>query len=800
MLVLRIRQIKVNNIERRYDSLPHNPNRMKFKILFLFVIFCVVFLFSCNPSPSDNPENTNEITAPVLEDRDSADVRYTDAHSGYGLVPLSDGDQIRPMSYDAFAENGILYFPTVGGFIGYNESGIPQDTVNIPIDIDGRLLAAHPLPDGNTALISADTAPRLITASPDGEILSSTDLPPSFYAELNPVLADCTADQTQYLLIYQGNDLYLYPYENGVPTSPPRILFLAQNYSGTLRVLHTDSGDLILIGEFADSMMRLDPATGKTEPYPITPPAPLSADCRVLFDLQDRMYFANADGIFSAENGETPLLRWNTGAVSYTDHLRLHILNASHIIVYKQYGMDWENAFYLLSDDTSAQKSRRIVTLAVCTADPLGYIPQLVNAFNEQSTDYFVEIRRYDATNTDDAIDDLQKAYLWGNAPDMLCLYPYPYRQLLSALGDKGAFLDLTPYYSDRLLGGICDAYTVDGAMYFFPLAFEAETLVAASSLTAEPLNVSRMLTAADRLQNGEMLFSETGLTDQLLKSAISSFYSTDDKSCSFDSEEFRSYIRLLEQLDTRYTDPALGSFNQPYGVSVSVSDIALRDNLQTGKLKFLKVDFFSPVHYLALRLMYGDTPFTLCGFPSERGSMSVVGAHMMGIRADSDNLGGVRAFLDFALSDAAQTSELLTSSFLPVTASAIRSLLDRYTYTYWFREEDYRDYTVWENGREIVIGKLLFPEFIGSVPAAEDILNAYADDGMPLREYILTEEDKETFLSFFEHAAMETVTAKDSVIESILKEELSAYDSGAKTLEDVSKLIQSRVWIYLNE
>lgn len=771
---------------------------MKIKILFL--LFSIALLFSCNTSTTDIPETTNEAAIPALEDRDSADVRYTDARLAYVLSPLTDGNQIRPLSYDAFWENGILYFPTVGGFIGYNEAGIPQDTVTIPIDIDGRLLAAHPLPDGNMALISVDTAPRLIIASPDGEILHIADLPPSFSSELNPVLADCMADDTRYLLIYQGNDLYLYPYENGVPTSSPRTLFLAQNYSGSLCVLHSDSGDLILIGEFADSMMRLDPVTGKTEPYPITPPAPLSADCRVLFDLQGDMYFVNTDGIFSAENGETPLLRWNTGSVSYTDHLRLHILNASHIIVYTQHGMDWENAFYLLSDDTSAQKSRRIVTLAVCTADPLGYIPQLVNAFNEQSTDYFLEIKRYDPTNADDAIDELLEAYLLGNAPDMLCLYPYPYRQLLSALGDKGAFLDLTPYYSDRLLGGICDAYTVDGTMYFFPLAFEAETLVAASSLTAEPLNVSRMLTVADQLQNGEMLFSETGLTDRLLKSAISSFYSTDDKSCSFDSEEFRSYIRLLEQLDTRYIDPALGSFNQPHGVSVSVSDIALRDNLQTGKLKFLKVDFFSPVHYLALRLMYGDTPFTLCGFPSERGSMSVVGAHMMGIRADSDNLGGVRAFLDFALSDAAQTSELLTSSFLPVTASAIRSLLDRHTYTYWFREEDYRDYTVWENGREIVIGKLLFPEFIGSVPPAEDILRAYADDGLPLREYILTEEDKQTFLSFFEHSSMNAETAEDSVIESILKEELSAYESGAKTIEEVSELIQSRVWIYLNE
>ena len=71
---------------------------------------------------------------------------------------------------------------------------------------------------------------------------------------------------------------------------------------------------------------------------------------------------------------------------------------------------------------------------------------------------------------------------------------------------------------------------------------------------------------------------------------------------------------------------------------------------------------------------------------------------------------------------------------------------------------------------------------------------------GDTVYELVLTEQDKETFLAILNSSGTISSAANDTVIVSILEEELSAYQSGAKTLEDVSKLIQSRVWIYLNE
>ena len=62
----------------------------------------------------------------------------------------------------------------------------------------------------------------------------------------------------------------------------------------------------------------------------------------------------------------------------------------------------------------------------------------------------------------------------------------------------------------------------------------------------------------------------------------------------------------------------------------------------------------------------------------------------------------------------------------------------------------------------------------------------------------ILTDDDFDTVLTFFD-----TCTAyadPDTVISGIVEEELSAWESGARSLEDAAKMIQSRVWIYLNE
>ena len=60
-----------------------------------------------------------------------------------------------------------------------------------------------------------------------------------------------------------------------------------------------------------------------------------------------------------------------------------------------------------------------------------------------------------------------------------------------------------------------------------------------------------------------------------------------------------------------------------------------------------------------------------------------------------------------------------------------------------------------------------------------------------------ITDVDKAEIMHFFENFRTENT---DATIAEIVKEELSAWESGAKSLDEVSKLIQSRAWIYLNE
>jgi hypothetical protein len=45
-----------------------------------------------------------------------------------------------------------------------------------------------------------------------------------------------------------------------------------------------------------------------------------------------------------------------------------------------------------------------------------------------------------------------------------------------------------------------------------------------------------------------------------------------------------------------------------------------------------------------------------------------------------------------------------------------------------------------------------------------------------------------------------ETVSEPDATVQSIIKEELSAYQAGVRSLEEAQSIIQSRLWIYINE
>ena len=60
------------------------------------------------------------------------------------------------------------------------------------------------------------------------------------------------------------------------------------------------------------------------------------------------------------------------------------------------------------------------------------------------------------------------------------------------------------------------------------------------------------------------------------------------------------------------------------------------------------------------------------------------------------------------------------------------------------------------------------------------------------------TEKDKERLRALFYETPTQSMV--DSTLTSILNEELSAYQAGIRSLEETQKILQSRLWIYVNE
>ncbi|MBR5221372.1 MAG: hypothetical protein IKV66_10330, partial [Clostridia bacterium] len=96
--------------------------------------------------------------------------------------------------------------------------------------------------------------------------------------------------------------------------------------------------------------------------------------------------------------------------------------------------------------------------------------------------------------------------------------------------------------------------------------------------------------------------------------------------------------------------------------------------------------------------------------------------------------------------------------------------------------------------------GVYVNPSLVTEKALTEDQLDAYRERGMELTEYHISDAECAEIMDFLNHSTMSGGVSDDSTVIAILEEELSAYTSGAKTLDEVSKLIQSRVSIYLAE
>lgn len=779
------------------------------RILCLFLI--IAFIFSaCKESDETiiSPRETdNMICAPLVDIRyDGA--RYEAGTMSYTLSGLAKEALFSLFSHSSFMRDGIFYGDTGSGFCMLNTEGEKidfiayntEDSMQISPDTGKTVLC-----DGTIAVMHALDDPGIWIINNAGEILFETKLPNEQFISGMPCVLRADA---YYLYVMQGN--YFYQYD--VSLTLLKSVWLPGDFNYEIHICKDGS---VVLGMYANNLYLLDMnGNGTISQYPQVGLPDTLSDAMIRFGAEDVLYYANNDGIYTAgHDGNYPqIFSWSGGTARYNQFW--YALDSTHILVYAASSMMEDSAYHLLTPASRDErdKPRRVVTLSVLDVDDNGYIAALVDGFNQTNEEYFVEVTLYDPMEMLSSYETLKESFLFGGEiPDMFCVFNGIYQRMMSDMGDKHAFVDLTPYFRDKVFQGLIDAYTVDGSLSFLPLCIQAELLAAKTSIvgTDGKLTVQKLYTLKDSLntETGQVLFSEPDIAEELYQHSISDFVDTAQKTCSFDSEEFREWIQFLDRADTIYSNPSYGYFHnriqRQETAYAAVSTLELSSHLQNEDVLFLKMPLSNPIQYIAVKKLFGDCAFSLCGFPSVKGGgATVTGSHFFGITEMSKTKGGAAAFMEYILSQEMQIQEKLICNALPVTRKAMEAVLKQYHYYYPVDDNAFPLYTEWDSTLEqsVVLGTHIEPFYRLLTSPDALFLKQHPDFYEQFYEISMTETDISEILSFFDRCSMYGGISEDAKITAILEEELSAYENGVKTLDEVSLLIQSRVWIYLNE
>jgi ABC-type glycerol-3-phosphate transport system substrate-binding protein len=413
---------------------------------------------------------------------------------------------------------------------------------------------------------------------------------------------------------------------------------------------------------------------------------------------------------------------------------------------------------------------RTILTLgAVYLGDTL---QDAVIDFNRKNDTYRITLVDYSSYNTDDDYEagykQLDLDVISGNCPDIISLESGSAEKYIS----KGVLADLTALIEqddsismDDLLSGPLQAYTKDGKLYGMPQSFSLYTLIASKTLVGDRTSwtMEEMGDVIDSMDEDTGIMSywtnENFLTEMTYLNQ-DNFVDYSTASCSFDSDEFRRLLEVSKKLPTE--DELYGDDEDSYAWTDQWQEI------QNGNMLMSQdyVSYTTAVKEL-FDLYTAENGFVNIGYPTTSGNGAMLGVSGgMAISAKSQNQEGAWEFIKTMLSDDLQSD----GWGFPVTVSAFDDMMAETMEKPYYMDGDekvYYDDT----------------DYIGDTEYTLDPL---------------TQAQLDEFKEYINGAAISG--NYDSDIIDIITEEAAAYYSGDKSAEEVTKLIQNRVSIYLGE
>lgn len=399
-----------------------------------------------------------------------------------------------------------------------------------------------------------------------------------------------------------------------------------------------------------------------------------------------------------------------------------------------------------------------------------------INAFNEKSRTYFVEIKEYEQEEAGGSNEDLQTRLtldiLSGKGPDLVIWDGAFYSPLIASeklMENLYDFMEAdedfrrSDYYEN-----ILQAFETDGKLYTLPTSFSVETVCG----KAEEIGVGRGVT--ESWEMGEMIqaFAHSPHAEWLTlnhskelafftvcSGCLENFVDWNSGECCFDTPAF---VELLEWSDT-FPDQL-----------VLAPDFSYHETLRSGKVFWEPVIMASPWNVAGQRIQFGDADILWPGYPVADGEKDLGGGvarpygECFSICRNSGNQEGAWEFIKTYLTVDAQRETTGIPLLRSVSEERIQEALT----------PEYRlvDGIKQETGRYTVV----------------------AEGEASVELSCITEEDAETYRALVENTYRSY--GNDSGIMEIIMEEAGAYFEKGKDAAEVASVIQNRVSIYINE
>ncbi len=401
-----------------------------------------------------------------------------------------------------------------------------------------------------------------------------------------------------------------------------------------------------------------------------------------------------------------------------------------------------------VQEENTDSSGRRYISLYDYSFDNMNHVmlERIIEAYNEQSDAYQVELRDYEYAYMNEEEFDPLKIIATQEFPDIIFSAD---NTLMNVFLDNQCLEDLIPYiessgkisFSD-LAEPVKNAYYVDGKMFMIPRMFHLTSIMGAESQMGTPgWTVEEFLQWLEEHpdRNAYMNLSRRGVFDICLDTVIESCLDEDSGRIDLEGESFKHFVAKIKSLELPET-AGKPNFESEIDVKSGYITEAGIDNLS--------------------RTAMGDDllgeEIVYKGYPSTDGTpKTYLQAYTLSIFSSSQVKEGAYDFVEFFLTY--QGNEWSDVNEVPST----------------------RLYT-WKSNLDRSIENVFKPE----------MKEVYG--------YEVTREQVDKILELFPYAELRK--NKYVEIRKIIEEELPAYLNGGKDLDEVCNVIQSRAQLYLDE